>query len=521
MKKNLLILISIIFLAIILRVYKFSQIPSSLNWDEIAIGWNSAAIWEAKIDQYGTRWPLSFKSYGDFKAPLYIYGLSPLIGIFGAKIWVVRLPSLLAGILSIVLIYSLAKELSIYLNLSKKQTNMFSLFSAFLMAIAPWTIFYSRAAYEANLAFVLILAGVYFFIISLKSPALWILSGLSFILSLYAYHSPKIIVPLILLSLFLVFRKEFVKQIKIKNWFLLIYLIILCLILYPLVKDIFWGQGGERAGNIIFIQNNQLVKFDINILKQILSNLIKHLNPLFYILGDNRNFRNQLSGYGLISLINYLFFIIGIWKIFTSKNQISRLLIIWYFIFLLPGILSQPDATPHAIRTFNSLIPMILISSFALVKIKTSLTAKKNKIFNLIIILFFIIEITRFCYEYFVKFPIYSVKDWQYGYEQVAKIAQNYEGNINKIIITKKIGHPYEALAFYQQRNPLYVIWGEMNKYSFVNEVNWEADKQSSNTLIIGTADEIPNQIEDGNIDFKKEIRYPNQEIAFQVVKTK
>ncbi|NMB57050.1 hypothetical protein GYA19_03880, partial [Candidatus Beckwithbacteria bacterium] len=93
MKKNILILVFILVLAFALRFYQFGQIPASLNWDEVAIGWNAAAIWEAKIDQYGTRWPLSFKSFGDFKAPFYIYGLSPLIGFFGLKAWVVRLPS--------------------------------------------------------------------------------------------------------------------------------------------------------------------------------------------------------------------------------------------------------------------------------------------------------------------------------------------------------------------------------------------------------------------------------------------
>ena len=227
MKKNLIILLLIFLLALILRTYKFGQIPSSLNWDEIAIGWNASSIWEAKIDQYGTRWPLSFKSYGDYKSPLYIYGLAPLVGLMGKKAWVVRLPSLIVGLLSILITYCLGKEIAKHLKLTQKQSEIFALFSIFFLAITPWNIIYSRAAYEANLAFFFILTGTWLFLKSLNKPILWILSGLCFILSLYSYHSPKIVVPLLLLTLVICFKKELSNQLKSKNWFLILYLLIL------------------------------------------------------------------------------------------------------------------------------------------------------------------------------------------------------------------------------------------------------------------------------------------------------
>lgn len=535
-KKNYLILFLIIFIGIFFRVYKFNQVPASLNWDEVAIGWNAASIWEAKIDQYGTRWPISFKSYGDFKAPFLIYATAPFIGVLGMKDWVIRLPVLIFSILSIPTLYVLTYEILKKFNLKSKNIILISLLSTLLLAISPWHIRFSRGAFEATAALFFILLGLYFFFFSLKNYYFYFFSGLFFILSLYTYHSPKILIPLLLFYLFIQFHKTILSQLKKHYLVFFFYLLILLFLLIPLFKDTFLSGGGERAGTLIFFENGKLVPFNFSLILRILNNIWQHLSPRFYLYGNDSNFRNNLMNFGLMPTVQYIFFAIGLVTLIIqslkknySQNSLSHFLLTWLFFALIPGILSRSESVPHCLRSLNALIPVSIISSlgfisfYNLVKTK-SVTFFENNIKLLfptitVIIFILLINLRAFYQEYFVSFPIYSAPDWQYGYRQATQIAKDYEGEVDKILVSSQYGHPYLFFAFYQERNPLNVIWGEMSQYQYVDNIDWQKDQFRKNYLLIGTEEEIPYNIPEDKGKIIDEIKFPNQEISFRIVK--
>ena len=63
----------VIILAIIIRFAGLSVLPPALNRDEAAIGWNAYSLLKTGKDEHGIKWPLNFKSIGDYKMPGYIY----------------------------------------------------------------------------------------------------------------------------------------------------------------------------------------------------------------------------------------------------------------------------------------------------------------------------------------------------------------------------------------------------------------------------------------------------------------
>lgn len=67
------LLLSIFVFAFILRFYKLGEIPNGLYQDETAIGYNAYSILNIGKDEYGKDFPLYFKSFGDWKLPVYIY----------------------------------------------------------------------------------------------------------------------------------------------------------------------------------------------------------------------------------------------------------------------------------------------------------------------------------------------------------------------------------------------------------------------------------------------------------------
>ena len=110
LKKNSLFLL-IVVLAIGLRFVVIGKVPPALNWDEISHGYNAYSLLKTGKDEWGVTLPTIFRAYGDYKLPVYIYLTAVSELIFGLNIFSVRLPSILAGVMTVVFTYLLAKKL--------------------------------------------------------------------------------------------------------------------------------------------------------------------------------------------------------------------------------------------------------------------------------------------------------------------------------------------------------------------------------------------------------------------------
>src|SRR5260221_172110 len=181
----------IIVLAFVLRFYQLNSYPA-LNADEAAIGYNAYSLLQTGKDEHGNPWPIHFQSFNDYKPGLYVYIVMPFVATLGLNEWAVRIPGAMAGVGTVLVIYFLTKELF------KKNKESLSLFTAFLIAISPWHIHFSRGGWEVNVATFFITTGLLFFFkyISQSKLKFLVLSSLFFVLSLYTYHAARIIVPL-------------------------------------------------------------------------------------------------------------------------------------------------------------------------------------------------------------------------------------------------------------------------------------------------------------------------------------
>lgn len=174
--KNKLFLI--LALAAFLRLFLLSRVPISLNWDEISMGYTAYSVAQTGKDEWGETLPIFFRSYGEWKSAVYIYLLVPLVKFLGMNAWAVRLPSAFAGIISVYLVYLIGRRL---------YSEKVGLWSAFFMAVMPWSFVLSRPAFEANVSLTLILVGIHFFL----SKNL-LLSAVFFGLAPHTYNSPCI-----------------------------------------------------------------------------------------------------------------------------------------------------------------------------------------------------------------------------------------------------------------------------------------------------------------------------------------
>src|SRR4030043_2257286 len=105
MKKEKLVLAVILLFFILSRLFRITDIPPSVYWDEASIGYNAYSVLTTAKDEWGEFLPLHFRAFGEFKLPVYIYSTIPFIKLLGLNALSVRIPSVIYFLLSILLTY--------------------------------------------------------------------------------------------------------------------------------------------------------------------------------------------------------------------------------------------------------------------------------------------------------------------------------------------------------------------------------------------------------------------------------
>src|SRR3972149_11228470 len=121
------LLFFILILSSILRLYQLGNVPISLEWDEVAIGYDAFSILKTGRDQFGQLLPLTFRSLDDYKPPIYEYTAIFPIFLFGLNSFAVRLPSAIFGILSVLSVFWLGTLIFPKSTFTKSSSNRLSL----------------------------------------------------------------------------------------------------------------------------------------------------------------------------------------------------------------------------------------------------------------------------------------------------------------------------------------------------------------------------------------------------------
>jgi 4-amino-4-deoxy-L-arabinose transferase-like glycosyltransferase len=188
--KTSLLFTVILAIGVFTRVWGFASLPPGLNPDEASIGVEAYYLYKFGVDRYGLSYPVHLISWGSGQNALYAYLLIPFVALKGINAFAVRLPMMLAGILSLPLIYIAGKRLF---------GEKFALLVMFFMAVSPWHIVNSRWAVESNIMPFLFLGG--FTALTLANVKNWwfLAASVLFALSLYSYGTTYIGVPVFLL----------------------------------------------------------------------------------------------------------------------------------------------------------------------------------------------------------------------------------------------------------------------------------------------------------------------------------
>lgn len=534
LKNHKLFFILILFLACFFRLYKLDSLPPSLNWDEISHGVTAQSLLLTGKDQWGNKWPIfNFRAYGDYPTTLNLYLTLPFVKFFGLNALSIRLPSAIMGIMLVVSSYVIA----LLLFKDKK----YALLAMLLTALSPWSLFPSRAVFQSTIAQGIFPFAVLFFLLGLKKPKFLLLSSVLFGLSMYAYHSTRIIaIPLVFLLILINFN-----QLKNKNTAVLALSIFL---IFSIPSIINLSQPGSRArGQWVSILSPAAIN-EINesrrlftgpptlnrllsnratyFIPRFIGNYLNQLNPVPLFFQGTGQYQFNIPHTGLLFPVTLPFFYIGLFFVFikSKQNSLYRSLLTWHLIGLIPAVITTGDFP--LIRAMTILpLPFIYI---ALGLQLTFSRLKKSNLIYLIFILIFSFQSSLYLKNYIASYFQNYSSSWQYGYQQVIDFTKQLYPNYAQIFFTKKYGEPHEFVLFYwpwdlklYQSDPnlnwdYHSNWYWVNsfdKFTFFND--WEVPIQfPPHTLLVTSPHNYPQY----NAKLLKTVYFLNGDPAFDIV---
>ncbi|MDP3991499.1 MAG: glycosyltransferase family 39 protein [Candidatus Colwellbacteria bacterium] len=402
MKKEYWLLIFIIIIAAFLRLVNLPAAPPGLYPDEAMNGNNT-------LEALATRDWKVFYPENNGREGLFINIQSLSIALFGNEPWALRLPSALFGILTVLGVYFLTRELF----RESKHRSTIALLAAFLLATSFWHINFSRIGFRAIMAPAFLTWGIYLTLLVLnkiretsgkiKFRRLLLLSltaGAVYSLGLHSYIAYRA-TPLLLLIILIAYL------LKSKDTLVRKKILVSCLLFLVSAIIVFLPLGIYFLENPadFFGRTTQVSVFaSEEPLKNLALNTVKTLG-MFNFAGDY-NWRHNLSGQPQLFWPVGIMFLIGflISLKYLMRDTKYQILIVWFIVAALPVVISN-EGMPHALRAILMIPPVFILSAIGGIWIYQFLLEKlKNpQLIKIGVTLLLITFAAEAYYTYFIR----------------------------------------------------------------------------------------------------------------------
>jgi 4-amino-4-deoxy-L-arabinose transferase-like glycosyltransferase len=548
---------AILILGLLLRVVWIDKVPAGFTPDEASFGYDAYSILKTGKDQWGHSFPLVLESFGDFKPPLYSYILTPFVWLFGLEKWVVRFPNALFGTLAIYVTYLLVRELRKISNKKLEIGNWkLEILAAVLLTISPWHIMMSRGAFEANLTTFFLPLGIYLFLRGLKKEKYLVYSSVIFGLNLFSYHSAKLVTPIVIVILVLIYWSDIVR-LGLKRLIkpAIVFGFFVCLMAYTFsqgagarIMDVnIFNNSVQAAGHerTIAIQggmNPTLARLFHNKYQYAVRNLstsyFQYLSPKFFFThGPGEATYGMMPGRGVLYwfelplILGFFIYLVRNWK-----EKVSKILVAWILIAPIPA--SMAIGPGYSANRAVIMLPAIQIACaigflvlFNLVRKRSKRVFVKPIIFGYVIMSSFFF--LAFLEDYYFRSPVKYAKTMLYG-----NLEASYwiSGNIpaEDVYVSRKLSEPHIYIAFANKLNPKIFqkstkSWkysergfgwvDQIPQYSLANftfkNIHVEEYLDKSGAYLVGRPDEFTEDIKP-----LKTFNYPDGDPAIFIVKT-
>lgn len=482
-----LLLFFIIGLAI--RTYEISKVPPGFDWDERSFSYNAFAIAKTGRDEWGVRFPIIFKAFGDYKLPLHIYLTSLFVKFLGLNIFSAKMVSILTGSLSIITIFFLAYAFT--------KNKLASLISSLFLTFSPYSVFFSRLGIEVMLSSFLIILGITLelYYLRKKQKRYFYLSLFFLTLSFYSYNLARIVSPVLIIASFIInylLKNDRLNKTGQDLWLLLL---IFLLIFFQFKTD----SGARFKATSMFGEDKGMV-LEINELrsheKLNFKSKLFHNKVIFYFVNIVGNYVGHFStdflvnywGYDVVQesifppffLIMLPFYYFGLFllirDIVTKKNSVDKYLkiivLVWILISPFPSAITE--GSPSSKRYLGALGSFELITAFGLVNILKLTKEPIRKKLLLLFLSLYSLSIIYFLHNYFIIFP--NKYDYMYAYREniICELIKSNYAKYDYFVYSRTVANqpyilPLFCLSYPPQKFITQKKWTERKGWFYVD----------------------------------------------------
>jgi 4-amino-4-deoxy-L-arabinose transferase-like glycosyltransferase len=411
-KRKWIPVICIFLFSLLIRTFMLDKIPTGVSDDEMLYFTSSRSFFYSSLHML-ERLPffsnLNFRNHialPNGQTPYML--LAPYYGLFPYSMFMARFPYAFMGSLFVVIIFLFSKKLFGY---------RVGIIVALLTAINPWSVFFSRTAYESPVAMYF----AYLMLLLLLYAESWYIVFLFgfYILSFYSYIGTKLILPFF--SAFSIFYVWLKHNKRWTQYYLLLLLGIITsfsLYLIYLPNNIDNRRMNEllspattKIVNSVNFYRKQAIQTplaSVFINKYLetgsifMQQYVNAFSPEFLFIKGEGSSRYSLWFHGLFYLIDIVFLLIGIYVIFRKHKKEGLLLLCLTLIAPLPSAIHYSD-TQYVLRS-SFLYPILLV--YIGYGIFWTTQAFNKRYISTGIIIIYLISFLNFAYIYIMRNPI-------------------------------------------------------------------------------------------------------------------
>jgi 4-amino-4-deoxy-L-arabinose transferase-like glycosyltransferase len=547
MKNNtiLFLLLLIIGIGFFARIYRVTDIPPSLDWDEAAVGYNAWTIIHSGMDEWGNTFPVVFKSFEDYKNPIHFYVTALFVTVIGLSDLSIRLPMVVLGTVNILLLYILGSMLF--------KNRLIGLFSAFSLAISPYAVSFSRFNHELQVVLFFFMFSTIIFVwgVNTMDKKKIIISGFLFGLTLLTYNSAKIaVMPLVAFLFLTTFRHHYALKKALTTatvLFLIFFIVIITnsdLLGLARAKQTQYTEVDIKETS--FYKSHQSVT--LAYLQIVGTQYLQHFSPAYLFVSGSSNPRLSWQVSGLFYWLDLPFLIWGLIELARRRTKESLFLLMWVLIAPIPSSLVKES--PHPARamfmvgSFHLVIGVGMFGAFQfLMRILSKITSRETLVTGVVTLLICGLYIKLFATDYqnYLKNYNEHAIEWQFGMKQIAEFVAKHQ-EYKEVYITADRSQPYIFLLNYLQvpvdefrktvqynnkperSSNLVTQFSHTFTHPKFTQIyhfgNWDVveSEPRSGVLYILTSGQLGGLKHLKEFNFIKEIDFPNKSVAFYLV---
>lgn len=437
-------LLCLLSFSIVARFWQLGSVPLGRYWDEVAIQADAWSLTQTAQTLHGKHWAnLIYESYGDYKAPVFIWMTAVIMLVIGNSTIVVPAVGLLIGMANLVTAWLIGKKLS---RLWQAQHLDLSLIT--IISLSPWWFHFSRVGFEAFLGQFLVMVAVWSLLNiwtaqKTRSSILFgIVGAVAVILSIWSYYSVRfVVIPVVMiLSLGFVFTLRPFKKIQLKV------LLSFCLIVAGMAAvwlvqlHPFYPASQQFRLSTESVLNLEGYVLESNLLRQVsgdtildrvvyhrrvlqvkdlASNLSSHLSLDFLFITGDSQLRHGTGVHGVFLLPMIVLLGLGFYKLGTQQPVWLVVLVVWTVLGFIPA--SVPFEVPHALRSLNAALPLSLLLAVGLSFMLEHLANSSLIFLTSGWLLWLSAALMFYLSYYFLVYPTVSATNWQVPYQNIAQ----------------------------------------------------------------------------------------------------